>query len=95
MASLEGHRQAVHDVQFLANGKTILSWDNTGFSFWDVETGQQFYYHQIGKSPHDIFTTSAQRFKKLYSLVISPDQSWLASSGLGIDTNILDLSMGE
>jgi WD40 repeat protein len=95
IASLEGHRHAVRGVQFLANGKTIMSWDISGFGFWDVETGQQFYIHQIGKSPHDIFTTSAQRFKKLYSLVISPDQSWLASSGMGISTSILDLSMDE
>ncbi|MEO2048304.1 MAG: protein kinase [Pirellulales bacterium] len=92
-ASLEGHQHAVRNVRFLAGGETIVSRDYTGFGFWNVETGQLFYFHKIGKTPYDLLAPAGQSINRFYQVAIPPDESWLAAASRDMDTVILDLSM--
>jgi WD40 repeat protein/serine/threonine protein kinase len=94
-AAWEGHQAPIRGIRFLSQERTIVSFDETGFAIWDVETGQQYYFHRLGKSRHDLLYLSKPDFKEMYSLAISPDENWIAVSSAGQHGRILDLDVAD
>jgi len=70
----------------LSKGR-LLSNDAKGFAMWDLQSQQQYFYHAVGKNPHDLFE-GAKRLRAdirksrglvhCTTAVILPKEDWLA-----------------
>ena len=84
IAELTGHKHKISNLQFLSNNR-LLSNDRKGFAVWDLKTQQQYFYHSVGKLPHDIFAGVHREHQINWntaihcaSAVVLPKEDWLA-----------------
>ena len=83
LQTLEGHTQAVNDLAFSPDGKTLLSAGNDGFvQFWNLTSGRSV--RTIKTHPDGIV-----------AIAVSPDGTTLATSGFDRVMKLWDLSSGR
>jgi WD40 repeat protein len=95
LAAMEGHQYPIRDLCFVGGGRTIVSRDDAGFAFWDVETREQFYFHRLDKLPYGRREVPSPPARLLDALAIAPGEDWLAVSAPGQPTQIVDLEVAD